>query len=72
MRRDEEALPGWSLTVLQGEGELEEAGHGGEGQLVGDVSVGVQGDHTLVLRQGEHPGAGDSRAQAVLRLKYFN
>ena len=69
--REHEALPGWSLTALQWQGEMYEAGHGGQGQLVDDVSVCVQGQHTPVVWQGEHPGTGYSRAQAVLRLKYL-
>ena len=50
----------------QGEGELHQPGHGGHGQLVVDVTVGVERQQTSVLRQGEDVGAGNVRAETLL------
>ena len=50
----------------QREGELCEAGHGGDGQLVVDVTVGVQRDQAPALRQGEDVGAGNPGTQTLL------
>ena len=50
----------------QREGELHQPGHGGDGQLAVDVSVGVQGDQAAVVSEGEDVGAGDVRTQTLL------
>ena len=56
-------------AVLQGQGELQLAGHGGHGQLALDVAVGVQSQHTFVVRQGEDVSAGHGRAETDLKTK---
>ena len=64
--RQGELHPGGHRALLQGQAELQQAGHGGERHLPVNVRVGVQSHQALVVRQREDVSTGHLRTQTLL------